>query len=111
MRLRRRTLAEALAQAGRLLCALAIAVVTTFHVCDVASARTVDILSVTAETLDQTNASDVAAVEKCHICAVVHSLAAATTGSTQGAGHVVPPGEMASLTPFSQSYTGPPPRA
>jgi hypothetical protein len=110
MSLRRRFLAAILARTGRALCALAVAIVTTFHVCDIASARSIDILSEIVAESDQTNTTDIVAVEKCHVCSAVHLLAAEIPWSVEELVHLVPYGRIEPLTSISQPYTGPPPR-
>lgn len=95
----------------RLLCALAIAIVTTFHVCDMTATRTVEAVPTMSDSSDNGSTNDVMVVEKCHICAVV-SLPAILSGD----GYVkiirsIPPGSTLHVTPFSQPAVGPPPRA
>lgn len=94
-------------RAGRVMCALAVALVTTFHVCDVASARSVDLV-ITDSAEKQT--VDFVAVEKCHTCAVVGFFATAVSSRADTNHTPIPPGAVLSLVPFHEPAIGPPPR-
>ena len=94
----------------RVLCAFALAIVATLHVCDVAAARAVDVVTAFSDADDGTS-SDVIVVEKCHICAVV-SLPAIITGDDYvKVVRSIPPGSTLHVMAFSQPAIGPPPRA
>ena len=95
----------------RVLCTFALAMVTTFHVCDVAAARVVDVVSAFSDAGDDGTSSDTVVVEKCHICAVV-SLPAIITGDDYvKVARSIPPGSTLHVIAFSQPAIGPPPRA
>lgn len=84
---------------------------TTFHVCDVAAARAVDVVPAFSDASDDGTSSDVIVVEKCHICAVV-SLPAIITGDDYvKVARSIPPGSTLHVMAFSQPAIGPPPRA
>jgi len=94
------------------LCALVVAVVTTFHVCGAASARDIGPSPVVYEASDvshQAGDIDVTA-EKCHICTVVSLPAVLAGGATLPVPYVVPAGAAADLISFSPSATSPPPK-
>jgi hypothetical protein len=96
----------------RVFCAVVLAVVTTFHVCDAASARDIGpspIVHEASDTAHQAGDIDVTA-EKCHLCTVVSLPAALAGGATLAVLHVVPTGGSADLTSLSPSATSPPPR-
>jgi hypothetical protein len=96
----------------RVFCALALAVVTTFHVCGAASARDIGPSPVVHEASDVSHQGgdiDVTA-EKCHICTVVSLPAALAGGATLAVLHVVPAGVSPGLISFLPSATSPPPR-
>ena len=97
----------------RVFCALALAVVTTFHVCGAASARDIGPAPIVHEASDNIShqAGDVdVTAEKCHICTVVSLPAALASGATLAVLHIVPAGLSADLVSFSPSATSPPPR-
>ena len=97
----------------RLLCALMVALVTTFHVCGVASARETGPVAVVLDvTGDDGSADDVGmTIEKCHFCSVVPLLATASATVLPHTPHAVPAAVMAGLLPFSPYADSPPPRA
>jgi hypothetical protein len=85
--------------------------VTTFHVCDVAAPRMVDVVLAFSDASDDGTPSDVIVVEKCHICAVV-SLPAIIAGDDYvKVVRSIPPGSTLHVMAFSQPAIGPPPRA
>jgi hypothetical protein len=96
----------------RVFCALAVAVVTTFHVCGAASARDIGPSSIVLAVSDASHqAGDVdVTAEKCHICTVVSLPAILASSATLSVLHVVPEGVSADLISFSPSSTSPPPR-
>lgn len=95
----------------RVLCAFALVIVTTFHVCDVAAARVVDVVPAFSDAGDDGTSGDVIVVEKCHICAVA-SLPAIITGDDYvKVMRSIPPGSTLHVMPFGQPAIGPPPRA
>lgn len=97
----------------RLFCAVALAVVTTFHVCGAVSARDVGLAPIVHETSDLSHQGgdiDVTA-EKCHICTVVSLPAVVASGATPAVLHVVPAGVSADLASLSPSATSPPPKS
>jgi hypothetical protein len=96
----------------RVFCALAVAVVTTFHVCGAVSARDIGPSPVVLEVSDASHqAGDVdVTAEKCHICTVVSLPAILASGATLSVLHVVPAGISADLISFSPPATSPPPR-
>ncbi len=97
----------------RVFCAVALAVVTTFHVCGAVSARDLGpapILHEVSDASHQAGDIDVTA-EKCHICTVVSLPAILASGATPPVLHVVPSGVSAYLVSRSPSATSPPPKA
>ncbi|MBN9513136.1 MAG: hypothetical protein J0H97_07010 [Alphaproteobacteria bacterium] len=96
----------------RLLCVLMVALVTTFHVCGVASAREIGPASIVLDVAgDDASADDVGmTVEKCHFCSVVPLLAMPSATMLPHAPHVVPVAIAAGLLPFCQRAVAPPPR-
>lgn len=96
----------------RVFCAVALAVVTTFHVCGAVSARNIGPAPIVHEASDVSHQGgdiDVTA-EKCHICTVVSLPAAVAGGATLAALHVVPAGVSPGLISFLPLATSPPPR-
>ena len=101
-------------RALRLVCAVAIALVATFHVCNATDGRVADIVSVATATsgdVDGTRPSGLAAVEKCHVCAVASLPALLTAEQAVTVVRTIPAGTTLQVTPFSQPTVGPPPRA
>lgn len=96
----------------RLVCALMVALVTVFHVCDVASARAIGPVAIVLDVAgDDGSADDVGmTVEKCHFCSVVPLLMAAPATLPPHTPHVVPVTVVAGVLPFCQRATSPPPR-
>ena len=97
----------------RVFCAVALAVVTTFHVCGAVSARDIGPAPIVHEASDVSHQGgdiDVTA-EKCHICAVVSLPAALAGGATLAVPHVVPAGVSPDLISFLPSASSPPPRS
>jgi len=94
----------------RWLCALAIATVTTFHVCDAVAARGVDLVTVVQDASDK-KAGDIVAVEKCHVCAVVSFFVVVVSLAPEAPTRSIPSGSILHLASFRQPYKGPPPRA
>ena len=97
----------------RVFCDLALAVVTTFHVCGAVSAWDFGPTLIVHEASDVSHqAGDVdVTAEKCHICTVVSLPAALAGGGMVAVVHVVPAGVSADLISFSPSATSPPPRS
>jgi hypothetical protein len=96
----------------RVFCAVALAVVTTFHVCGAVSARDFGPAPIVHEASDVSHQGgdiDVTA-EKCHICTVVSLPAALAGGATLAVRRVVPAGVSPDLISFLPSATSPPPR-
>jgi hypothetical protein len=97
-------------RAVRLLCALAVAIVATFHVCDAAAAgRTADVV-IAAPSGDEAPSAP-AVVEKCHLCAVVSLPALMAADSTVSIVRSIPAGTTLHVAAFEQPAIGPPPRA
>ena len=96
----------------RVFCVLALAVVTTFHVCSAVSAQDIGPVPIVLEVSDASHqAGDIdVTAEKCHICTVVSLPAVLASGATVAVPHVVPAGVSADLISFSPSATSPPPR-
>jgi uncharacterized membrane protein YadS len=94
----------------RLMCAIALAVTATFHVCDVTAANAVGLVFA-ADASDKGKASDVAAVEKCHTCAVVSLPVLAASAASDSPVRGIPSGAILHLAPFREAVIGPPPRA
>ncbi len=96
----------------RLFCVLMVALVTTFHVCGVASAREIGPVAIVLDVAgDDGSAGDVGmTVEKCHFCSVVPLLAMPSAPMLPHAPHVVPVAIAAGLLPFCQRAVAPPPR-
>ena len=95
----------------RVFCAVALAVVTTFHVCGAVSSPDIGPAPIVHEASDVSHQGgdiDVTA-EKCHICTVV-SLPAALAGGATLVLHVVPAGVSPDLISFLASASSPPPR-
>ncbi|HEY4167124.1 MAG TPA: hypothetical protein VGM96_10125 [Reyranella sp.] len=99
-----------LGRALRILCALAVAITTTFHVCGATDGRAVDVVAVAADT-DDSCPPPLKAVEKCHICALAFLPAILAPEHNVQVAHVIPDGTTLKVTSFSQPAIGPPPRA
>jgi hypothetical protein len=99
-----------LGRALRVLCAFAVAITTTFHVCGATDGRTVAVVAVAADT-DDSCPPPLKAVEKCHVCALVSLPAILTAEHSVQVARVIPGGTTLQVTPFSQPAIGPPPRA
>ena len=84
--------------------------VTTFHVCNAAGGRTVDVVMVSADA-EEGCPSPLKAVEKCHTCALASLPAIVAAEQVVEVVHVIPVGTTLQVTPFSQPAVGPPPRA
>lgn len=100
-----------LAAALRLFCALAIAVVTTFHACNIATAQTPEPAFACATAhQDAPDHADLSG-EKCHTCTVVSLPAMMTVASAvdDSTGSVAAP--VRDLVSFTPRLTSPPPRA
>lgn len=98
----------------RLLCALAVAMVTTFHVCDALDGKVVELVSVSDKTNGDAGKKPVgslAAIEKCHVCAVVSIPGMAKADLPDSMMRIVPDGADLTVSPFDQPIIGPPPRA
>lgn len=97
----------------RLVCALMVALVTTFHVCGAASAREIAPVAIVLDVAsDDGSTGDIGmTVEKCHFCSVVPLLATTAVSVAPHAPHPVPVAVMAGLLPFSPHADSPPPRA
>lgn len=95
----------------RMFCALAVAIVTTFHVCGFAAARDAGPALVVYQASDHAQTGDVEmTAEKCHMCAVASLPATLTFASAHNVLHSVPAGASSDLLPFWPSATSPPPR-
>lgn len=96
----------------RLFCALAVAFVTTFHVCGIATASAeapTAILAAAANDAPQDEAG-LSSAEKCHVCATVSlpaSMAAADASPGKAAAQYAP---VRDLVSFKTSLSPPPPR-
>jgi hypothetical protein len=101
MRLLRRSLS--------VLCALTVAMVTTFHVCNAANGRIVEIVALSAEG-DGGCPPSLEAIEKCHTCALASLPVILAAEQVVELVHVIPAGTTLQVTPFSQPTIGPPPR-
>jgi hypothetical protein len=101
---------RSLERALRLFCAFAVALVTTFHVCNAAGGRAVDVVMLSADA-DEGGSSPLQAVEKCHTCALASLPAILATEQVVEVVHAIPVGTTLQVTPFSQPAIGPPPRA
>jgi hypothetical protein len=98
----------------RLLCALAVAMVTTFHVCDALDGKVVELVSVSDKTngdIGKKPVGNLAAVEKCHVCAVAYVPQMAKVDLPDSIIRIVPNGAELGLSTFDQPIIGPPPRA
>lgn len=101
-------------RALRLACAVAVALVGTFHVCDATGGKVADIVAISAAISDDTDSSrpgDLAAVEKCHVCAVASLPVLPASDHTVTVVRAIPVGPTMQVTPFNQPTAGPPPRA
>lgn len=96
----------------RLVCALMVALVTTFHVCGAALAREIGPIAIVLDVAgDDESAGDIGmTVEKCHFCSAVPLLATAAPTMLPHAPRVVPVAAMTGLLPFSPHVDSPPPR-
>ena len=98
----------------RLICALAVAMVTTFHVCDALDGKVVELVSVSDKTNDDAGKKPVgnlAAIEKCHVCAVAYIPGMTKADLPDSIVRIVPNGAELGVSPFDQPIIGPPPRA
>jgi hypothetical protein len=96
-------------RALRLLCALAIAIVATLHVCDAAAAgRTADVVIANPSGDDSPVAPSV--IEKCHLCAVVSLPALMAADAVVCVVRSIPAGTTLHVSAFDQPAIGPPPR-
>jgi hypothetical protein len=100
---------RSLERALRLLCAFAVAIVTTFHVCNAAGGRSVDVVTLSASA-DEGCPPTLKAVEKCHTCALPSLPAILAAEQVVKVVPVIPAGTTLQVTPFSQPAIGPPPR-
>ncbi|MBN9086407.1 MAG: hypothetical protein J0J01_05825 [Reyranella sp.] len=101
-------------RALRLICAFAVALVTTFHVCDATSANVVELVSLSMKTDDDAGkspSSGLAAVEKCHTCAVASLAVSVPAEPGVAVVRDVPAGTILHVSTFQQPTVGPPPRA
>lgn len=97
-------------RALRLLCALAVAIVATFHVCDAAAAGRMADVAIAAPSGDDSPSAP-AVVEKCHLCAVVSLPALMTADAVVSIVRSIPAGTTLHVVAFEQPAIGPPPRA
>ena len=95
----------------RIFCALAVAFVTTFHVCGIAGASAESPTAIYAATADDAQPADAGlSAEKCHICAMV-SLPALTAVADAPLGKTdVRDASIHDLVSFQTRLTPPPPR-
>lgn len=98
-----------LARSFRILCIIALATMTTLHVCDATTDRSVDMVSAVAA--DKAPAADTIVVEKCHTCAVVSLPAVLGVEDYTPVVRWIPSAPVATLTSFTEPAIGPPPRA
>lgn len=101
---------RSLARALRLFCAVAIAIVTTFHVCNAADGRAIDVVTMPAQA-DEGCPSPLEAVEKCHTCALASLPAILAAEQVVEMMREIPAGTTLQVMPFRQPAVGPPPRA
>ena len=94
----------------RVLCALALAVVTTFHVCGATRGKVVDVVTLSAD-MDNGCSTSLKAIEKCHTCALASLPAHLAAAQVAEVGHVIPVGATLQVSAFQQPAIGPPPRA
>lgn len=94
-----------------LLCALAIAVVSTFHVCGwVPQGSSPGEPVVYAASVDAPFGESDVAQEKCHVCAVVSLTVDTDVNATKAIRDVVPVGRLVRLLSVQPQPTDPPPR-
>jgi hypothetical protein len=96
----------------RVFCALAVAFVTTFHVCGIATASAYAPMAVQALESDGAPQDEASLPgEKCHVCATV-SLPALTQAAEASPGAIaVRQAPVRGLVSFQTSLAPPPPRA
>lgn len=96
----------------RVFCALAVAFVTTFHVCGIATASASAPMTVQAPETDGASQDEASLPsEKCHVCATV-SLPALTQAAEASPGTItVRQAPVRDLVSFQPSLASPPPRA
>ena len=94
----------------RLFCVLAVAVVTTFHTCGLATAQASQPVAICAAAEQDGSEQAGFSVEKCHICAVVSlsSLPVAVAAVDRVTCTAMP---VQGLAPFTPTLTSPPPKA
>ena len=88
--------------------------VTTFHLCDALDGNVVELVSVSMKTDDgasKSPSSGLAAVEKCHTCAVASLPALVPPEPSMIVVRDVPEGTILRVSTFHQPTVGPPPRA
>jgi hypothetical protein len=96
----------------RLFCAFAVAIVTTFHVCGTASARSVGPDPIVVDASNDAVPGDIDITsEQCHVCAVVSLPATEQGAAIPQLPHPVPVSASTILLSFCPSATSPPPRA
>ena len=94
-----------------IVCALAVAVVSTFHVCGFASSRgSLGAPGLYAAAVDAPLGDTDVSPEKCHICAVVSLPVEADMDTARPADSVVPAGRLIRLVSLQPQSTAPPPR-
>jgi hypothetical protein len=101
-------------RALRLVCAFAVALVTTFHVCDAVEGNAVELVPMAMKTDGDTSkspSSGLAAVEKCHNCAVSSLPVGLPVEPRVALARDVPAGTDLQVSTFQQPTAGPPPRA
>ena len=96
----------------RVFCALAMAFVTTFHVCNIATASASVPTAIYAAGTDDAQPADAGlSAEKCHICAMVSLPALTQTAEASPDAVAVRQAPVRSLVSFQTSLAPPPPRA
>jgi hypothetical protein len=95
----------------RILCIIALAMMTASHVCDATTERVVGLVSVAASSGDKAPSADKIVVEKCHTCAVVSLPAVLAVEDYTTVVRWIPSTSVATLTSFTEPAIGPPPRA
>ena len=101
---------RAFGRALRFLCAFAVAITATFHVCSDAGGRVVSGVAL-ATAADDGCPPPLKAFGKCHVCALPSLPAMFAAEPDVQVAHVIPDGTTLQVTPFSQPAVGPPPRA
>lgn len=94
----------------RLFCVLAVALVTTFHICGIAAAQASQPVAISAAADQDVPEQADFSVEKCHICTVVSLPSLPVTVAAVDRGDCTPM-PVRSLATFNPALTSPPPKA